>query len=79
MEEEKPKVIIIGGGSIGANIAKNFGVTDMQVYRNFETDEVTSSPPLDKVFTIENYRTDLDYKSGRENRRQRRKQQRKNK
>ena len=79
MEEEKPKVIIIGGGSIGANIAKNFGVTDMQVYRNFETGEVTSSPPLDKIFTIENYRMDLDYKSGRENRRQRRKQQRKNK
>ena len=51
----------------------------MQVYRNFETDEVTSNPPLDKVFTIENYRTDLDYKSGRENRRQRRKEQRKKK
>ena len=32
MEEEKPKVIIIGGGSIGANIAKNFGITDMQVH-----------------------------------------------
>ena len=78
MEEEKPKVIIIGGGSIGANIAKNFGVTDMQVYRNFETDEVTSSPPLDKVFTIENYRTDFEYLSGREKRRQKRKQQRKN-
>ena len=79
MEEEKPKVIIIGGGSIGANIAKNFGITDMQVYKNSETDEVTSNPPLDKVFTIENYRTDLDYKSGRENRRQRRKEQRKKK
>lgn len=51
----------------------------MQVYRNLETDEVTSSPPLNKVFTIENYRTDLDYKSGRENRRQRRKEQRKKK
>lgn len=37
MEEEKPKVIIIGNGS-----TKNFGVTDMQVYRNFETNEVTS-------------------------------------
>ena len=79
MEEEKPKVIIIGGGSIGANIAKNFGIADMQVYRNLETDEVTSSPPLNKVFTIENYRTDLNYKSGRENRRERRKQQRKKK
>lgn len=79
MEEEKPKVIIIGGGSIGANIAKNFGVTDMQVYRNFETDEVTSSPPLNKVFTIENYRTDFEYLSGREKRRQRRKQERKRK
>ena len=78
MEEEKPKVIIIGGGSIGANIAKNFGITDMQVYRNFETDEVTSSPPLNKVFTIENYRTDFEYLSGREKRRQKRKQQRKN-
>ena len=77
MEEEKPKVIIIGGGSIGANIAKNCGITDMQVYRNFETDEVTSSPPLNKVFTIENYSG--DYKSGRENRRQRRKEQRKKK
>ena len=74
MEEEKPKVIIIGGGS-----TKNFGITDMQLYRNFETDEVTSSPPTDKVFTIENYRTDLDYKSGRENRRKRRKEQRKKK
>mgnify|MGYP003693413331 FL=1 len=78
MEEEKPKVIIIGGGSIGANIAKNFGITDMQVYRNLETDEVTSSPPLNKVFTIENYRTDFEYLSGREKRRQKRKQQRKN-
>ena len=77
MEEEKPKVIIIGGGSIGANIAKNFGITDMQVYRNLETDEVTSSPPLNKVFTIENYRTDFEYLSGREKRRQKRKQQRK--
>ena len=77
MEEEKPKVIIIGGGSIGANITKNFGITDMQVYRNLETDEVTSSPPLNKVFTIENYSG--DYKSGRENRRQRRKEQRKKK
>ena len=77
MEEEKPKVIIIGGGSIGANIAKNFGITDMQVYRHLETDEVTSSPPLNKVFTIENYSG--DYKSGRENRRQRRKEQRKKK
>ena len=79
MEEEKPKVIIIGGGSIGANIAKNFGITDMQVYRNLETDEVTSSPPLNKVFTIENYRTDLNYKSGRENRRERRKKKKKKK
>ena len=79
MEEEKPKVIIIGGGSIGANIAKNFGITDMQVYRNFETDEVTSSPPLNKVFTIENYRTDFEYLSGREKRRQKRKQQINNK
>ena len=78
MEEEKPKVIIIGGGSIGANIAKNFGITDMQVYKNLETDEVTSSPPLNKVFTIENYRTDFEYLSGREKRRQKRKQQRKN-
>lgn len=45
----------------------------MQVYRNFETDEVTSSPQLNKVFTIENYRTDFEYLSGREKRRQRRK------
>lgn len=79
MEEEKPKVIIVGNGSIGANIAKNFGVTDMQVYRDFETDEVTSSPPLNKVFTIESFDSDMDYLSGREKRRQRRKQQRKNK
>jgi hypothetical protein len=73
MGEEKPKVSLIGGGS-----TKNFGVTDMQTYRNFETDEVTSSPPLNKVFTIENHRTDFEYLSGREKRRQRRKQQRKN-
>lgn len=79
MEEEKPKVVIIGNGSIGANIAKNFGVTHMQVYRNFETDEVTSSPPLNKVFTIEQVDHTHEYLSGREKRRQRRKQQRKNK
>ena len=78
MGEEKPKVSLIGGGSIGANIAKNFGVTDMQIYKNLETDEVTSSPPLNKVFTIENHRTDFEYLSGREKRRQKRKQQRKN-
>ena len=77
MKEEKSKVIIIGKGSIGANIAKNFGVTDMQVYRNFETDEVTSSPPLNKVFTIEQVDHTHEYLSGREKRRQRRKQQRK--
>ena len=83
MGEEKPKVIIAGSSLdyIGFKTAQLFAQTteDMQVYRNFETDEVTSSPPLDKVFTIENYRTDLDYKSGRENRRERRKQQRKKK
>lgn len=74
MEEEKPKLIIIGNGS-----TKNFGVTDMQVYRNLETDEVTSSPPLDKVFTIHEVDHTHEYLSGREKRRQRRKQQRKNK
>ena len=80
MEEEKPKVIIIGGKlGIASHIANYLAQTtgDMQVYRNFETDEVTSSPPLNKVFTIENYSG--DYKSGRENRRQRRKEQRKKK
>lgn len=77
MEEEKPKVIIIGGGSIGANIAKNFGVTDMQVYRNLETSETTFNPPLNTMYTIEYM--DSEYKSGRENRRQRRKEQRKKK
>lgn len=82
MEEEKPKVSLIGGKlGIASHIANYLTQTtgDMQVYRNFETDEVTSSPPLNKIFTIENYRTDLDYKSGRENRRQRRKEQRKKK
>ena len=81
MEEEKPKVIIAGSslGYIGYKTAQLFAQTteDMQVYKNSETDEVTSSPPLNKVFTIENYSG--DYKSGRENRRQRRKQQRKKK
>ena len=81
MKEEKPKIVLTGLGYIGFKTAQLFAQTteDMQVYRNFETDEVTSSPPLNKVFTIENYRTDFDYKSGREKRRQRRKQQRKNK
>ena len=76
--EEKPKVFL---GYIGYKTAELFAQTteDMQVYKNLETDEVISSPPLNKVFTIENYRTDLDYKSGRELRRERRKQQRKNK
>ena len=82
MKEEKPKVSLIGGKlGIASHIANYLTQTteDMQVCKNSETDEVTSNPPLDKVFTIQNYRTDLDYKSGRENRRQRRKQQRKKK
>ena len=82
MEEEKPKVIIAGSslGYIGYKTAQLFAQTtgDMQVYRNFETDAVTSAPPLNKVFTIENYRTDFEYLSGREKRRQKRKQQRNN-
>ena len=72
MDEEKPKVIIIGGKlGIASHIANYLAQTtgDMQVYRNLETDEVTSSPPLNKVFTIENYRTDFEYLSGREKRR----------
>ena len=70
MEEEKPKVIIIGNGGIGANITKNFGVTDIQTYKDFKTD---------KVFTIEQIDHAHEYLSGREKRRHRRKQQRKNK
>lgn len=80
MEENKKKKILLTGLSyIGYNMAQSLAQTtgDMQVYRNFETNEVTSNPPLDKVFTIENYSG--DYKSGRENRRQRRKEQRKKK
>ena len=50
----------------------------MQVYRNFETDEVTSSPPLNKVFTIHEVDHNHEYLSGREKRRQKRKQQRNN-
>ena len=83
MKEEKPKVIIAGSSLdyIGFKTAQLFAQTteDMQVYRNFETEEVTSSPPLNKVFTIENYRADSEYLSGREKRRQKRKQQINNK
>lgn len=50
---------------------------DTQIYRNLETNETTFNPPLNTMYTIEYM--DGDYKSGRENRRQRRKQQRKNK
>ena len=82
MGEEKPKVSLIGGKlGIASHIANYLAQTtgDMQAYRNFETDEVTSSPPLNKVFTIENYRTASEYLSGREKRRQKRKQQINNK
>jgi len=73
--EEKPKVFL---GYIGYKTAELFAqiTEDMQVYRNFETDEVTSNPPLNTMFEIKEYSG--DYKSGRENRRERRKEQRKN-
>ena len=81
MEEEKPKVIIVDSslGYIGFKTAQLFAQTteDMQVYKNLETDEVTSAPPLNKVFTIHEVDHTRDYLSGREKRRQRRKQQRK--
>lgn len=51
----------------------------MQVYKNVKTEEITSNPPSDSVFTIHEVKYDKDYKSGRENRRQRRKEQRKKK
>ena len=83
MKEEKPKVIIAGSSLdyIGFKTAQLFAQTteDMQVYRNFETDEVTSNPPLNKVFTIHEVDHNHEYLSGREKRRQKRKQQRKNK
>jgi len=82
MKEEKPKVSLIGGKlGIASHTANYLAQTteDMQVYRNFETDEVTSSPPLNKVFTIEQVDHTQEYLSGREKRRQRRKEQRKKK
>ena len=81
MEEEKPKIALRGLSYVGFKTAQLFAQTteDMQVYRNFETDEVTSSPPLNKVFTIEQVDHTHEYLSGREKRRYRRKQQRKNK
>jgi hypothetical protein len=77
MEEEKPKIIIIGGGSIGANIAKNFGVTDMgSSFKDFVDLKVQETKELLCTLREEIQDTPL---SGREKRRQRRKQQRKNK
>jgi hypothetical protein len=77
MEEEKPKIIIIGGGSIGANIAKNFGVTDMgSSFKDFVDLKVQETKEL--LYTLREEIQDTPL-SGREKRRQRRKQQRKNK
>ena len=81
MGEEKPKVSLIGGKlGIASHIANYLAQTtgDMQAYRNFKTDEVTSNPPLNKVFTIHEVDHNHEYLSRQEKRRQKRKQQRKN-
>jgi hypothetical protein len=72
MGGEKPKVIIIGGGSI-----KNFGVTDMgSSFKDFVDLKVQETKEL--LYTLKEEIQDTPL-SGREKRRQRRKQQRKNK
>ena len=79
MQEEKARPIITGSNSnVNYAIVKSLTQKDMLVYKHTETEEMTSYPPLDKMFTINNYESS-EYKSGRELRRERRKQQRKNK
>ena len=48
-------------------------------FKNVQTKEVTTFVPENTVFEIVNKRSFLEPKSGRENRRERRKQNRKNK
>ena len=52
---------------------------DTQIYRNLETNETTFNPPLNTMFEITRYKGLEGHSSGRENRRQRRKEQRKKK
>lgn len=73
------KVAIIGNGSIGETIkaiASNIqGSTT--VYKDVESGELSTEMPTNKMFEITNILRDEEIKSGRENRRERRKQERK--
>ena len=72
---------MVGDGSIREalkTVATNIqGSTTM--YKNTETGELSTEMPTNTMFEITNILTDEEIKSGREKRRERRKQQRKNK
>ena len=73
------RVVIVGDGSIRE--ALKTVVTNIQgsttMYKNTETGELSTEMPTNTMFEITNILRDEEIKSGREKRRERRKQQRK--
>ena len=75
------KKVIVGGGSVREAIkviASNIQGSTV-VYKNTETEELSTEMPSNTMFEIINIPSNGEIKSGRENRRIRRKEQRKKK
>lgn len=75
------KVALVGDGSVREAIkviASNIQ-SSTTMFKDVEKQEISTEMPTNKMFEITNVLRDEEVKSGRENRRERRKQQRKNK
>jgi len=73
------RAVIVGDGSIREAIkviASNIHGSTV-VFKNTETEELSTEMPSNTMFEIINIPSNGEIKSGRENRRERRKQQRK--
>jgi hypothetical protein len=73
------KIAIVGNGSVREAVevlASNIQGSTVTVFKDVESGELLSKMPTNKMFEITNISRDEEVKSGREKRRERRKQQR---
>lgn len=73
------KTIIVGNGSLSETIkviATNIQGSTTTMFKDIESGELSTEIPTNKMFEITNIFIDEEIKSGRENRRERRKQER---
>lgn len=76
------KVAMVGSGSLNKTIktiASNSQGATTNLFKDVESGELVTEMPINKMFEVTSVLKDAEIKSGRENRRERRKQQRKNK